>query len=231
MTLLLWLAVVLDAAFFALVARRVVRSRARGVSLRLRIFGALVASMLLGALATGLYATAVDAETLGFAERFARVAPKGFLVASTLLPVLAGAAAWVGARLARPVEELSDAAARIAEGEEPMLMRSGQGAEAQKLARALTSMRREIEDKPYAAAFLRDAWHDLKTPVAAIRRRSRCSRTGRSTTRTGPLYVASCRTFTVPPTSSTDDFKISSRSLASRPRPSRRPNRSTWSTS
>lgn len=168
MTLLLLLAVVLDAAFFALVARRAVRSRARGVSLRLRIFGALVASMLLGAMATGLYATAVDAETLGFAERFARVAPKGFLVASALLPVLAGAAAWVGARLARPVEELSDAAARIAEGEEPMLMRSGQGAEAQKLARALTSMRREIEDKPYAAAFLRDAWHDLKTPVAAI---------------------------------------------------------------
>jgi signal transduction histidine kinase len=29
-------------------------------------------------------------------------------------------------------------------------------------------MRRELEGKPYAAAFLRDAWHDLKTPVAAL---------------------------------------------------------------
>ena len=29
-------------------------------------------------------------------------------------------------------------------------------------------MRRELEAKPYAAAFLRDAWHDLKTPVAAL---------------------------------------------------------------
>ncbi len=27
---------------------------------------------------------------------------------------------------------------------------------------------RELEAKPYAAAFLRDAWHDLKTPVAAL---------------------------------------------------------------
>jgi signal transduction histidine kinase len=37
-----------------------------------------------------------------------------------------------------------------------------------RLARALVSMRRELEGKPYAAAFLRDAWHDLKTPVAAL---------------------------------------------------------------
>jgi signal transduction histidine kinase len=30
-------------------------------------------------------------------------------------------------------------------------------------------MRRELEGRPYAAAFLRDAWHDLKTPAAAIK--------------------------------------------------------------
>ena len=168
MTTLLVLAALLDALFLAFLAQRLVRSRARGVSLRLRIFYALVGAMLLGALATGLYATAVDAATLGFTDRFARVAPKGFVVASALLPVLAAAAAWVGARLARPVEELSEAAARIAEGEPTATVRSGHGAEAQKLARALTAMRREIEDKPYAAAFLRDAWHDLKTPLAAI---------------------------------------------------------------
>ena len=37
-----------------------------------------------------------------------------------------------------------------------------------RLAKALVSMRRELDAKPYAAAFLRDAWHDLKTPVAAL---------------------------------------------------------------
>ena len=168
MSILEAFAAALDAAVLALTAWRIARSRERGLSLRLRIFLALSLAMLLGSLATGLYATAVDAETLGFAARFARVAPKAFVLASALLPVLASAAACVGARLARPVEELSDAAARIAEGEVVATMRSGRGAEAQKLARALTSMRREIADKPYAAAFLRDAWHDLKTPVAAI---------------------------------------------------------------
>jgi two-component system sensor histidine kinase CreC len=167
-SLLLVLATLTDVAFLGFLAHRIARSRTQGVSLRLRIFYALAGAMLLGALATGLYATSVDAQTLGFTERFARVAPKGFLVASALIPVMAAAAAWVGARLARPVEQLSDAAARIAEGEPLTTVHAGQGAEAQKLARALTAMRREIEDKPYAAAFLRDAWHDLKTPVAAI---------------------------------------------------------------
>jgi two-component system sensor histidine kinase CreC len=149
-SLLLVLATLTDVAFLGFLAHRIARSRTQGVSLRLRIFYALAGAMLLGALATGLYATSVDAQTLGFTERFARVAPKGFLVASALIPVMAAAAA------------------RIAEGEPLTTVHAGQGAEAQKLARALTAMRREIEDKPYAAAFLRDAWHDLKTPVAAI---------------------------------------------------------------
>ncbi len=174
MTFFLVVAGLSDLLVVAFTLRRVLASRRRGLSLRLRIFLALTASALAGALATGLYATAVDAETLGFSARFARVLPKGFLLASALLPVLAAVAAWVGARLARPVEALSEEAARIAEGDAGPpgttgpLLRAGRGAEAQKLARALTSMRREIADRPYAAAFLRDAWHDLKTPVAAI---------------------------------------------------------------
>jgi len=165
---LLIAAAIFDAALLAALALRFARSRARGMSLRLRLFFALTGAMLLGAFATGVYATLVDAATLGFSARFARVAPKGFVLASALLPVLGAAAAWVGGRLARPVEELSEAAAQIAEGASVSNVRSGHGAEAQKLARALTSMRRELADRPYAAAFLRDAWHDLKTPVAAI---------------------------------------------------------------
>jgi signal transduction histidine kinase len=137
-------------------------------SLRFRLFVALAASTLAGALATGLYATAVDAETLGFAARLLRVAPKGLALASVLVPVAALVSAWIGGRLARSVEELSLAASRIAEGERSARVPPGDGNEARRLSRALVALRREVADKPYAAAALRDAWHDLKTPLAAI---------------------------------------------------------------
>ena len=171
---LLIVAALIDVALVLFVADRLMRARKRGFSLRLRIFFALSIAMLLGALTTGVYATAVEPTTLGFVARFVRVLPKGFLLASGLLPILAGGAAWVGVRLARPVEELSRAATRIAEGDgrsdasEGDELRPGHGHEAVRLARALASMRRELADKPFAAAFLRDAWHDLKTPVAAL---------------------------------------------------------------
>ena len=121
-----------------------------------------------GALATGLYATAVDLHTLGFAVRFARVAPRAFVLASAFLPIAGTAAALVGRLIARPVEALTAAAERIAEGERGSELLPGGGEEGRKLSRALAAMRREIADKPHASAFLRDAWHDLKTPVAAI---------------------------------------------------------------
>ncbi|HEY8041127.1 MAG TPA: ATP-binding protein [Polyangiaceae bacterium] len=138
-------------------------------SLRARIFGALAGATLLGALATGLYAVAEEDQTIGFVARLLRVAPKAFVLAVVLLPIAAVAAALVGRRLARSLEELALAASRIAEGKPTGRLPHGDGAEARQLARALAVMRRELEGKPYAAAFLRDAWHDLKTPVAAIR--------------------------------------------------------------
>ncbi len=100
----------------------------------------------------------------------ARIAPKALSCCrSALLWLLAaGAAALVGRLLARSVEEITEAAARIAEGELAHLPR-GQGREMRRLSRALASMRRELEGRPYAAAFLRDAWHDLKTPAAAMK--------------------------------------------------------------
>ncbi len=137
-------------------------------SLRLRIFLALAAAMLSGALATGLYAVVADVETLGFTGRFTKVAPKALALAALLLPAAAAAAAYVGGRLARPIEDLTDAATRIAEGHRATRLPRGEGDEMRRLARALVSMRRELEGKPYADAFLRDAWHDLKTPVAAL---------------------------------------------------------------
>ena len=137
-------------------------------SLRLRIFVALAAATLCGALATGMYAVIADTTTLGFVARFVKVTPKALALAALLLPAAAIAAAYVGGRLARPIEDLTEAATRIAEGHRTTKLPRGEGDEMRRLARALVSMRRELEGKPYAAAFLRDAWHDLKTPVAAL---------------------------------------------------------------
>jgi two-component system, OmpR family, sensor histidine kinase CreC len=157
-----------DALLLAFTVWCLGRARRRGASLRLRIFAAMACSTLVGALVTGLYAVAVD-PTIGVQARAARVLPKAFVLAVTLLPLAAAGAAIVGKRIARSIEELTEAAARIAEGERAARVPFGRSGEAQRLGRALASIRRELEGKPYAAAFLRDAWHDLKTPVAALK--------------------------------------------------------------
>lgn len=157
-----------DVALVAFTIVCIARARQSGASLRLRIFAALAAATLAGALATGLFAISSD-RTIGASARLARVLPKAFVLTVALLPLAAAAAAIVGGRLARSMEELTLAATRIAEGQRSARLPPGDGGEAQRLARALASMRRELEGKPYAAAFLRDAWHDLKTPVAALR--------------------------------------------------------------
>jgi signal transduction histidine kinase len=158
-----------DASLLGLVGTRLWRSRHRGASLRMRLFAALAAAVLLGALATGLYAVAEDGSSLGFGPRLLSVAPKAFVLASVLLAVAAAGAALAGRRLARSVEQLADAASRIAEGERSACLPSAGDGEARQITRALATLRREVESRPYAAAFLRDAWHDLKTPLAAIR--------------------------------------------------------------
>jgi signal transduction histidine kinase len=159
----------LDAALVALVAVRLWRSRRRGASLRMRVFAALAAAVLAGALATGLYAVAADVTRIGLAARLVSVAPKAFVLGSALLVAAAAGAALVGRHLARSVEQLADAASRIAEGERTVFLPNARDGDARRIARALASLRREVADRPYAAAFLRDAWHDLKTPLAAMR--------------------------------------------------------------
>jgi two-component system, OmpR family, sensor histidine kinase CreC len=168
-TWLIALCVAADAGLLIFVIVRVYRSRQDGASLRLRIFGALAAATLAGALLTGTYTVAEEALRTGVRPVAARIAPKAFVVGSALLMLSAAGAAAVGRGLARSVEELTEAATRIAEGELKAPLPRGSGKEARRLARALASMRRELEGRPYAAAFLRDAWHDLKTPAAAIK--------------------------------------------------------------
>ena len=135
----------------------------------MRLFAALAASVLLGALATGLYAVAEDGSSLGFVARLLSVAPKALRAGERAARGRRGGAALAGRRLARSVERLADAAARIAEGERGASLPSAGDRDARRITRALATLRREVESRPYAAAFLRDAWHDLKTPLAAIR--------------------------------------------------------------
>jgi signal transduction histidine kinase len=168
----IWLyaaAALADASLLAFLAVRAYRSRHDGPSLRLRIFFSLATATLVGALFTGTYAVAEDAVLTGVTPVAERIAPKAFLLGSALLVLSAAGAAEVGRRLARSVEDLTAAASRIASGELDTKLPRGSGREARDLSRALASMRRELEGRPYAAAFLRDAWHDLKTPAAAIK--------------------------------------------------------------
>lgn len=158
-----------DLALIGFAAHRAWRSRREGTSLRLRIFAALAVSTLMGALFTGVYAVAEEAWRTGVQPVAARIAPKAFLLSSALLVLAAAGAALVGWFLSRSVEEITESAARIAEGELDAHLPRGRGREMRRLSRALASMRRELEGRPYAAAFLRDAWHDLKTPAAAVK--------------------------------------------------------------
>jgi two-component system, OmpR family, sensor histidine kinase CreC len=165
---LVTLAALSDAGLAYLVGIRLWRSRHRGASLRMRLFAALAAAVLVGAFVTGLYAVLVDGSTIGFGPRLVSVAPKAFVLASVLLAVAAVGSAIAGRHLARSVEALADAATRIAEGDPGVRVPAAREGETRRIARALTTLRREVEGRPYAAAFLRDAWHDLKTPLSAI---------------------------------------------------------------
>ena len=158
-----------DLLLLVFIAQRLRRARHEGTSLRLRIFGALALATLTGALLTGLYAIAEEVWLTGVWPVLARIAPKAFIVGSVLLWLSAAGAAAVGRIMARSLEEITEAASRIAEGELSAHLPRGHGLEARRLSKALASMRRELEGRPYAAAFLRDAWHDLKTPAAAIK--------------------------------------------------------------
>lgn len=168
MTSLVVLAAVVDAVLVGFVVVRFMRSGREGTSLRFRIFFALAASALLGALVTGVYTTAAEALSTGVLPVAHRIAPKAFVVGSVLLVLSGLAAAAVGRVLSRGVEEITDAASKIAEGELDTRLPAGEGREVKRLAHALRSMRTELEGRPYAAAFLRDAWHDLKTPATAL---------------------------------------------------------------
>lgn len=92
------------------------------------------------------------------------------LTVSMVLGVTAALAAdFIGRRIAKPIEALTDFAGRVSEGERAVPPPPAYGREVQSLTMAIDSMRRQLEGRPFVETFAADLSHELKNPVAAIR--------------------------------------------------------------
>lgn len=92
------------------------------------------------------------------------------LVVSIVLGVTAALSAdFIGRSIARPIEALTDFAVRVSEGERRAVPPPAHGREVQSLSKAIDSMRRQLEGRPFVETFAADLSHELKNPVAAIR--------------------------------------------------------------
>jgi two-component system sensor histidine kinase CreC len=97
------------------------------------------------------------------------VAP-AVLLSSIVLGIAAAiAAALIGREIAGPIEALTEFAVRVSEGERHAVPPPATGREVQRLSRAIDSMRRQLEGRPFVETFAADLSHELKNPVAAIR--------------------------------------------------------------
>lgn len=92
------------------------------------------------------------------------------LVLSTVLGAAAAVSSFlIGRAIASPIEALTEFAVRVSEGERRAPPPPAHGREVQRLVRAIDSMRRELEGRPFVETFAADLSHELKNPVAAIR--------------------------------------------------------------
>ena len=92
------------------------------------------------------------------------------LVVSIVLGVTAALSAdFIGRSIARPLEVLTEFAVRVSEGERRAVPPPAHGREVQSLSKAIDSMRRQLEGRPFVETFAADLSHELKNPVAAIR--------------------------------------------------------------
>ena len=96
-------------------------------------------------------------------------APTILLISVVLGAAAAVAAALIGRAIASPIEALTEFAVRVSEGERRAPPPPAYGREVQRLSRAIDSMRRELEGRPFVETFAADLSHELKNPVAAIR--------------------------------------------------------------
>lgn len=111
----------------------------------------------------------VGKPTLLIQRALADTAPAILVISTVLGAAAAAAAALIGRAIAGPIESLTEFAVRVSEGERQATPPPSQGREVKHLIRALDSMRRQLEGRPFVEAFAADLSHELKNPVAAIR--------------------------------------------------------------
>lgn len=116
-----------------------------------------------------LGAVRVSRESLGFRQILREVASRAALLTLLLVIGTASAAALIGRAIASPIERLTKAASRIAQGERQAVLPPPFGREVRTLTHAVESMRRELEGRHLAEKLAADLSHELKNPVAAIR--------------------------------------------------------------
>lgn len=107
--------------------------------------------------------------TLVIRRTLADFAPTILAISALLGAAAAAAAVLIGRAIARPIEALTDFAVRVSEGERRAPPPPAFGREVQRLSRAIDSMRRQLEGRPFVETFAADLSHELKNPVAAIR--------------------------------------------------------------
>lgn len=99
----------------------------------------------------------------------ADLAPAVLVISVVLGAAAAIAAAMIGRTIAKPIENLTEFAERVSEGELRAKPPAAHGREVMRLTSAIDTMRRELEGRPFVEAFAADLSHELKNPVAAIR--------------------------------------------------------------
>jgi two-component system, OmpR family, sensor histidine kinase CreC len=165
---------------------RLERERGRGADLRLmlldadgaRIFPVQAPSEERGVVSvdapilvrgTRVGAVRVVKPTVAMRNLLADFAPTVLVISLVLGAAAALAAAWIGRAIAAPIEALSVFGERVSLGERRASPPVAFGREVTRLSRAIDSMRRDLEGRPFVETFASDLSHELKNPVAAIR--------------------------------------------------------------
>ncbi len=107
--------------------------------------------------------------TVVMASLLADFAPTVLVISLVLGAAAALAAAWIGRAIAAPIEAISMFAERVSEGERRTSVPVSGSREVLRLWRAIDSMQRQLEGRPFVEMFAADLSHELKNPVAAIR--------------------------------------------------------------
>lgn len=111
----------------------------------------------------------VTKQTIVIERTLADFAPTILSISALLGAAAALAAALIGRTIASPIEQLTEFAVKVSEGNLRERPPPAQGREVMRLVKAIETMRRELEGRPFVETFAADLSHELKNPVAAIR--------------------------------------------------------------